>query len=88
VEWDTSPLAQIGASQALYGTALPPGMPVGPDEAWRATTLYLDSYHYAYPFPRAIIEDFWRRCRQNPARRGECQEWQARAEELLGKLAD
>jgi hypothetical protein len=87
VEWDTSPLERVDALQALYRT-LPPGMPVTPDEAGRATTLFLQHYHYAYPFPRTMVEELWRRCRQNPNQRTECAERQARAERLLGELAE
>jgi spermidine synthase len=87
VAWDTSPLDRVEALQALYQT-LPPGMPVTPEEAGRATTLFVEHYHYAYPFPRTLVEDVWRHCKENPSQRAECLERQARAERLLGKLAE
>jgi hypothetical protein len=55
--------------------------------AKRTTDLFYAYYHHAAPFERGHLDEVWRRCAAEPARREECAKARALAESHLGPLA-
>ncbi len=66
-----------------------PGEPpakVTPEDAARASNLYMDFYDHSAPFSRKALVDLWQRCEADPKQQQACTAARSKLEAIVGDL--